>query len=108
MVGELSEDFLDAMYDHALRTGEWSRALTHLRDFLSSAEVAFTVVDPSSEIPKIWETTGAVLTHRECDAYQRFFMHLDPKMPILAERGSGFLFNDVEHFDERFVSRDNF
>ena len=108
MFGGLGEDLLDAIYDPALRSGEWRPALARLRDLLGSAEMAFTVVDARSSEPELWETTGAVLSLRHCDRYQNQYMRLDPKMALFADRGRGFLFNDIDHFDERFVAHDPF
>jgi DNA-binding CsgD family transcriptional regulator len=108
MTGALTEQLLDAIYDLPLSAGEWRYALHTLRDLLGSAEIAFTVVDSRSSQPALWETTGAVLSSRQCDAYQSDFMRLDPKLPILSQRGRGFLFNDIEHFDDSFVAHDPF
>ncbi|HEX3432089.1 MAG TPA: helix-turn-helix transcriptional regulator [Rhizomicrobium sp.] len=108
MQGALSDNLLDAIYNPAMRAGEWRPALRSLRDLLSSAEIAFTVVHSGSSQPELWETTGAVLSSGQCDNYQSDYMRLDPKLPILAERGRGFLFNDIEHFDDRFVAHDPF
>jgi|SRR5579862_1600024 len=108
MQGQLNEDLLDAIYEPALRTGEWRPALRSLRDLLSSAEIAFTVVHSGSSEPELWETTGAVLSPGQCDNYHSDYMRLDPKLPILARCGRGFLFNDVDHFDDRFVAHDPF
>lgn len=108
MRGGLNEDLLEAIYDPALRTGDWCRALCVLRELLASAEIAFTVVDSRSTEPELWETTGAVLSTRQNDQYHDDFMRLDPKLAILADRGPGFLFNDVDHFDDEFVAQDPF
>lgn len=108
MQDNLSDEFLDAVYDPALRSGEWRPALCRLRDLLGSAEIAFTVVEHESSQPALWETTGMVLSSRHCENYQSHYMRLDPKLTILAEQGQGFVFNDVDHFDERFVAHDPF
>jgi len=108
MLAELNDSLLDAIYDGALRAGEWRPALCGLRDLLSSVEIAFTVVDSRSAEPELWETTGAVLSSRQCDQYHNDFMRLDPKLAILADGGRGFLFNDIDHFDDEFVAHDPF
>lgn len=108
MRGGLSDGLLDAIYDPALRRGEWRPALTTLRDALRSTEIAFTVVDSRSVEPVLWETTGTILSALQCDKYHTEFMRLDPKMPILADRGRGHLFNDIDYFDERFIELDPF
>lgn len=104
----LSEEFLDAVYDPALIAGEWQPALTRLREFLGSAEASFVYFDSRSMQSRLWETTGAVLTAGACEEHRKYYVGLDPKLPILAEGGPGFLFNDVEHFDDRFVAHDPF
>ena len=104
----MTHQLLDAIYDRGLRKGEWRPALTQLRDLLGSAEIALTVVVPDAPRPALWETTGAVLTSRECEKYAREFWRLDPKMPLLADRGTGFVFNDIDHFDDSFVSKNQF
>ncbi len=108
MQGTLGEDLLDAIYDPALRSGEWRPALTNLRDFLGSAEASFVYFDSNSMQSRLWETTGAILTIGACEEHRKHYVGLDPKMPILTEGGPGFLFNDVEHFDDRFVAHDPF
>jgi DNA-binding CsgD family transcriptional regulator len=104
----VTDEFLDAVYDPGMRAGEWRPALASLREMLGSAEVAFTVVSASSLRPDLWETTGALLTRSECELYERDYWCLDPKMPVLEKQGCGFAFNDVEHFDARFVAHDAF
>lgn len=108
MDGGLTEQFLDAVYDRALKTGDWRPALTRLRDLSDSAEASFVCFDSRSMQSRLWETTGAVLSASACEEHRKHFVGLDPKMPILAEGGPGFVFNDVEHFDDRFVAADPF
>lgn len=107
MQGPSADQLLDAVYVSGMR-GEWRPALRSLRDLLSSAEIAFTVVPSGSSQPELWETTGTILSPGQCDNYHSDYMRLDPKLPILARRGRGFLFNDTDHFDDRFVAHDPF
>jgi DNA-binding CsgD family transcriptional regulator len=108
MLAWASEELLEALYDPALRYGEWRPALCSLRHLLDSAEIAFSVVEGKEARSRLWETTGYILTAPEREKYERYYGRLDPKMAILAHRGRGFLFNDAEHFQEGFVARDSF
>ena len=104
MQGALTEDLLDAVYDGALRSGDWQPALGALRRSLDAADVAFTVFNPHTQSAELWETTGRVLTRAACETYRNDYLRLDPKLSILAESGPGFLFNDADHFDDAFVA----
>jgi DNA-binding CsgD family transcriptional regulator len=92
------------IYEAGAVEGHWRPALERLRVALGSAEVAF--VRAGAGIAA--DTTGHVLSQESYDRYRRYYGRLDPKAAFFARRGAGFLFNDAEHFDDRFVAKDPF
>src|SRR5579862_334414 len=92
------------IYEAGVIDGNWRPALERMRVILGSAEMAF--VAAGAEIAA--ETTNRVLSPESYDRYRRYYGRLDPKQAIFARHGAGFLFNDAEHFDDRFVAHDPF
>ena len=92
------------IYEAGVIDGNWRPALERMRVILGSAETAF--VAAGVEIAA--ETTNRVLSSESYDRYTRYYGQLDPKRAIFARGGPGFLFNDAEHFDDRFVAHDPF
>jgi DNA-binding NarL/FixJ family response regulator len=103
----IDEKLIDALYGTALRDGNWRPALDRFRNLLNSAETAFTVMTGGPSLVAV-ETTGRVLTPEVRKQYADHFAHVDPKLVILAARSPGYLFNDVRHFDDKFVASDPF
>jgi PAS domain-containing protein len=99
-------DFLQALYDTALYTGDWRPALTLSAELLASAEISLSAVDGPAFVT--WETTKRLLSDEALDRYARHYGALDPKMRLLSRGGGGFVFNDSAYFDDAFVSRDPF
>jgi DNA-binding CsgD family transcriptional regulator len=92
------------IYETGVIEGDWRPALERLRVVLGSAEVAF--VRAGAEITA--DTTNRVLSPESYDHYRRYYGRLDPKAALFTRHGAGFLFNDAEHFDDRFVAKDSF
>ena len=91
----------------ALCDGDWQPALERFRCLSNSAETALTA--PGSDPMAIGiNLTGNLISRDARRAYLQHYVRFDPKLPILAHRQPGFLFNDVWHFDEDFVRRDPF
>jgi DNA-binding CsgD family transcriptional regulator len=99
-------DFLQALYDTALYSGDWRPALTLSAELLASAEISLSAVDGPAFVT--WETTKRLLSDEALDRYARHYGALDPKMRLITHGGGGFVFNDSAYFDDAFVSRDPF
>jgi DNA-binding CsgD family transcriptional regulator len=92
------------IYDAGLTRGMWRPALEGLRGLLKSAETALVVKDASMAT----ETTNRILSAESYDRYTKYYGRIDPKRFLFENRGPGFLFNDIEHFDDGFVAGDPF
>ncbi len=100
----LDEDLIGAIYEPGLIEGNWRPALERLRVLLNSAETALVEYETAASAV----TAVNILTDASYHAYGRQFLAFDPKAPIFARGGPGFVFNDAEHFDDAFVARDPF
>jgi DNA-binding CsgD family transcriptional regulator len=108
----IDDTLIDAMYGDAVQGGNWTPAMIRFCTLLRATEttVSDVVLDPR---PLKWRggiaaATGSTFTADARDRYSSHYLALDPKTPIFACRPSGFLFNDMRHFDERFVARSPF
>ncbi|HEY2706627.1 MAG TPA: hypothetical protein VGI95_01125 [Caulobacteraceae bacterium] len=104
--GLVDEDFLQALYETALHTGNWRPALQRGSELLGSAEICFTAVD-QGEITT-FETTRRLLSEEALERYATHYGALDPKIGLINRGGGGFVFNDSAYFDDAFVARDPF
>ena len=95
-----------ALYVTAVQDGDWRPALERFRVLLNSVETALSVAAEGPAL--LWQTSGRLLTLEARKRYVDYYGRFDPKMKILAGQEPGYLFNDANHFDERFVARDKF
>ncbi|MGH6993286.1 MAG: hypothetical protein ACREEH_08115, partial [Caulobacteraceae bacterium] len=102
----IDQEFVGAVYDAALYAGDWRPALARLRDLLSGIESCFSISEP--ELPPTTTSSGAAIGQAQIDSYLVHYRWLDPKNAVFARRPAGFIFNDVEHFDDAFVAKDAF
>lgn len=103
----IDEALIGAIYGPAVHEGDWRPALERFRVLLNAHETALPVFDGRCSV-HLLHATGRMLTPELVQQYQVHYGHLDPKLPILAANGPGFLFNDANHFDADFVEWDPF
>jgi DNA-binding CsgD family transcriptional regulator/PAS domain-containing protein len=101
---QIDEPLMTALYDSAVYGGNWHPALVRLRALLHSAETALVTEEGAEGAC----TGGGWLSPQLRQSYAAHYAGFDPKNPLFARKGPGFLFNDVDHFDEAFVARDVF
>jgi DNA-binding CsgD family transcriptional regulator len=104
--GQIDEPLVAALYGTALRGEGWRPALERLRGILDSADASVTFFAADGKM--LNESTDRIVTAEARALYISRYGRIDPKETIFARRDPGFLFNDVNHFDEGFVARNPF
>jgi DNA-binding CsgD family transcriptional regulator len=107
--GSSEDRFVAALYDDALFDGDYRRFLEVLRTSTNSIEANLPLkITTRGRQEVVFHSTGKVFSPSVSENYAKNFHGLDPKKGLFDTRGPGYLFNDIEHFDEGFVSKDSF
>ncbi len=106
----IDEALVTHLYDGALHDGNWRPAIERLRNLLECTEMSLSFLAPAGPLDTRHETyvTGNFLTAETIARYNGYYFSLDPKRPMFDNRKVGFLFNDIDHFDDDFVNRNPF
>ena len=106
----VDEALIAHLYSGALHDGDWSPALERLLILLRCKEISLAFVRPAASPDDLLETyaTGNILNPENISDYTKYYSKFDPKKKIFARRRTGFLFNDIDYFDDDFVRRDTF
>ncbi|MGZ6049646.1 MAG: hypothetical protein ACXWKN_14720, partial [Phenylobacterium sp.] len=88
---------LEGLYGAALHDDDWTAALERSLVLLRSADVSLSIADLGEFT--FCASTGRLIGPDAQRSYLDHFHALDPKRPIFAAAGPGFLFNDTQHFD---------
>jgi PAS domain S-box-containing protein len=104
--GLADAELVEALYGPALHDGDWRPALERTSQVMSCIEVSLATLEAGEVIT--FENLGRLLSEEARERYALHYRRLDPKLPLIAQGGEGFLFNDSAHFDETFIGRDPF
>jgi DNA-binding CsgD family transcriptional regulator len=97
---------LKALYAAALDTTRWAGFLDATREALQAPVSGFSVFDAEQRTNRIWLTAG--LDEQSLRDYDEHFAASNPRTSVLRDLPRGGWFRCHEHFDERFVRRNEF